>query len=284
MYNLDNTALQIAIAANVSAALTEDVASGDINALLIPESQTAVAKIITRQDAVLCGTAWVIETFRQIDPSIELHWHFNDGDSLKADDLIVEVTGPARSLLTGERTALNFLQLMSAVATRTQYFVSKVRGNQMELIDTRKTIPGLRLAQKYAVTCGGGQNHRMGLYDAFLIKENHIAACGGIDKAVQAARVLAPNKLIEVETETLEELEQALQSGADIIMLDNFSLEDTKKAVELSRGKAKIEASGGINDDTLIDIAQAGVDYVSMGTLTKDVTAVDLSMRLYMEA
>ena len=284
MYKLDNTALQIAIVANVSAALAEDVASGDINALLIPESQTAFAKIITRQDAVLCGTAWVDEAFRQIDPSVELRWYFNDGDSLKADDLIVEETGPARSLLTGERTALNFLQLMSAVATRTRYFVNKVDGNPMELIDTRKTIPGLRLAQKYAVTCGGGQNHRMGLYDAFLIKENHIAACGGIDQAVQAARALAPNKLIEVETETLEELEQALQSGTDIIMLDNFSLEDTKKAVELSRGKAKIEASGGINDDTLIDIAQAGVDYVSMGTLTKDIKAVDLSMRLYMEA
>lgn len=283
MYKIDNTALQIAIAANVTTALTEDVASGDINALLIPESQTATAKIITRQEAILCGKAWVTETFRQIDPSVELSWYFNDGDNLKADDLIVEVTGPARSLLTGERTALNFLQLLSAVATRTKYFVSKIRGNHMELIDTRKTIPGLRLAQKYAVTCGGGQNHRMGLYDAFLIKENHIAASGGIDKAVQAARALAPNKLIEVETETLEELEQALKSGADIIMLDNFNLEDTKKAVELSRGKAKIEASGGINDDTLIDIAQAGVDYVSMGTLTKDIKAVDLSMRLYME-
>ncbi|MAD75015.1 carboxylating nicotinate-nucleotide diphosphorylase [Marinomonas sp. M1K-6] len=284
MYKLDNTTLQIAIAANVSAALTEDIASGDINALLIPESQTAIAKIITRQDAVLCGTAWVSETFRQVDPSVKLLWHFNDGDNLKADDLIVEVTGPARSLLTGERTALNFLQLMSAVATRTRYFVSKIGRNPVELIDTRKTIPGLRLAQKYAVTCGGGQNHRMGLYDAFLIKENHIAACGGIDKAVQVARTLVPNKLIEVETESLEELEQALQSGVDIIMLDNFSLEDTKKAVELSRGKAKIEASGGINDDTLIDIIQAGVDYVSMGTLTKDIKAVDLSMRLYMEA
>lgn len=284
MYKLDNTTLQIAIAANVSAALTEDIASGDINALLIPESQTAIAKIITRQDAVLCGTAWVSETFRQVDRSVKLLWHFNDGDNLKADDLIVEVTGPARSLLTGERTALNFLQLMSAVATRTRYFVSKIGRNPVELIDTRKTIPGLRLAQKYAVTCGGGQNHRMGLYDAFLIKENHIAACGGIDKAVQVARTLVPNKLIEVETESLEELEQALQSGVDIIMLDNFSLEDTKKAVELSRGKAKIEASGGINDDTLIDIIQAGVDYVSMGTLTKDIKAVDLSMRLYMEA
>ena len=284
MYKLDNTTLQIAITANVSAALTEDIASGDINALLIPESQTAIAKIITRQDAVLCGTAWVSETFRQVDPSVKLLWHFNDGDNLKADDLIVEVTGPARSLLTGERTALNFLQLMSAVATRTRYFVSKIGRSPVELIDTRKTIPGLRLAQKYAVTCGGGQNHRMGLYDAFLIKENHIAACGGIDKAVQVARTLVPNKLIEVETESLEELEQALQSGVDIIMLDNFSLEDTKKAVELSRGKAKIEASGGINDDTLIDIIQAGVDYVSMGTLTKDIKAVDLSMRLYMEA
>jgi nicotinate-nucleotide pyrophosphorylase (carboxylating) len=282
VYELDNMALQIAIATNVSAALTEDVASGDINALLIPESQTALAKIITREDAVLCGTPWVTETFRQIDPSVELRWYFNDGDILKANDLILEIKGPARSLLTGERTVLNFLQLMSAVATRTRYFVSKISGNPLELIDTRKTIPGLRLAQKYAVTCGGGKNHRMGLYDAFLIKENHIVACGSIGKAVAAARTLVPNKLIEVETETLEELQQALHSGVDIIMLDNFSLEDTRKAVKLSRGKAKIEASGGINDDTLIDIAQAGVDYVSMGTLTKDIKAVDLSMRLYM--
>lgn len=281
MYSLDQTSLRVAIAANVSAALTEDIASGDINAMLIPTAQQAVAEVITRKPMVLCGVAWVEETFRQVDPSVVLSWNAGDGDSLGAGDLIFSASGNARALLSGERTALNFIQLLSAVATKTKYFVDQVGDAAVELIDTRKTIPGLRLAQKYAVTCGGGGNHRMGLYDAFLIKENHIAASGGIDKAVAAARKIAPNKLVEVETESLEELDQALAAGADIIMLDNFTLEQTREAVERSRGVAKIEASGGINDETLLDIVATGVDYISMGALTKDIDAADLSMRLY---
>lgn len=281
MYSLDHTSLRVAIAANVSAALTEDIASGDINAMLIPADQQAVAEVITRKPMVLCGVAWVEETFRQVDPSVVLSWNAGDGDSLGAGDLIFRARGNARALLSGERTALNFIQLLSAVATKTKYFVDQVGDAAVELIDTRKTIPGLRLAQKYAVTCGGGGNHRMGLYDAFLIKENHIAASGGIDKAVAAARTIAPNKLVEVETESLEELDQALAAGADIIMLDNFTLEQTREAVERSRGVAKIEASGGINDETLLDIVATGVDYISMGALTKDIDAADLSMRLY---
>jgi len=281
MYSLDQTSLRVAIAANVSAALTEDIASGDINAMLIPADQQAVAEVITRKPMVLCGVAWVEETFRQVDPSVVLSWNAGDGDSLGAGDLIFSARGNARALLSGERTALNFIQLLSAVATKTKYFVDQVGDAAVELIDTRKTIPGLRLAQKYAVTCGGGGNHRMGLYDAFLIKENHIAASGGIDKAVAAARTIAPNKLVEVETESLEELDQALAAGADIIMLDNFTLEQTREAVERSRGVAKIEASGGINDETLLDIVATGVDYISMGALTKDIDAADLSMRLY---
>jgi len=281
MYSLDHTSLRVAIAANVSAALTEDIASGDINAMLIPADQQAVAEVITRKPMVLCGVAWVEETFRQVDPSVVLSWNAGDGDSLGAGDLIFSARGNARALLSGERTALNFIQLLSAVATKTKYFVDQVGDAAVELIDTRKTIPGLRLAQKYAVTCGGGGNHRMGLYDAFLIKENHIAASGGIDKAVAAARTIAPNKLVEVETESLEELDQALAAGADIIMLDNFTLEQTREAVERSRGVAKIEASGGINDETLLDIVATGVDYISMGALTKDIDAADLSMRLY---
>lgn len=281
MYQLDRTALRTAVAANVAAALTEDIASGDINAMLISEGQQGVAKVITRKPMVLCGTAWVEETFRQVDPSVVIQWQAADGDWLEGGDLIFTATGNARALLSAERCALNFIQLLSAVATKTKYFVDQVADTQVKLLDSRKTIPGLRLAQKYAVTCGGGQNHRMGLYDAFLIKENHIAASGGIDKAVAAARVIAPNKLVEVETENLDELEQAMAAGADIIMLDNFSLEDTKEAVKRSRGKAKIEASGGINDATLKSIAATGVDYISMGTLTKDIDAADLSMRLH---
>lgn len=281
MYELDKTSLRIAVAANVSAALAEDIASGDINAMLIPNEQHGIAEVITRKPMILCGTAWVEETFRQIDPNVVLEWDAADGDSLEAGARIFRASGKARALLSAERCALNFIQMLSAVATRTKYFADQVSDTDVELIDTRKTIPGLRLAQKYAVTCGGGYNHRMGLYDAFLIKENHIAASGGIEKAVAAARSIAPNKLVEVETETLEELEQAMAAGADIIMLDNFSLEDTAEAVKRSRGVAKIEASGGINDETLKAIAATGVDYISMGTLTKDIDAADLSMRLH---
>ncbi|MHA7880155.1 MAG: carboxylating nicotinate-nucleotide diphosphorylase [Saccharospirillum sp.] len=280
MHHLDPTALNAAMIAQVTAALEEDLGSGDINAALIAASSQARARVITREDAVLCGAAWFDEVYRQIDPEVVTHWHVKDGDRVSANATLVEVTGRARSLLSGERAALNFLQLLSAVATKTAAVADQVADTSVNLLDTRKTLPGLRLAQKYAVTCGGGQSHRMGLYDAFLIKENHIAACGGIAEAVQAARELAPGKAVEVETETLDELDLALAAGADVIMLDNFTLEQTREAVQRARGKAKLEASGGINAETLRPIAETGVDYISMGTLTKDVIAIDLSMRL----
>lgn len=280
MYSIDPASLRLAISENVTRALAEDIGGGDINAALIQQETSAQASIITRQEGIFCGQAWADEIFRQIDPSVWLDWQLTDGEPMTANTTLVNIHGPARALLSGERTALNFLQLLSGTATRTHYFASQVANTRVQLLDTRKTLPGLRLAQKYAVSCGGGHNHRMGLYDAFLIKENHIAACGGLAQAVAAARQLAPGKLIEVETETLDELDQALAAAADIIMLDNFSLEDTRIAVEKSRGKARIEASGGINNDTLLAIAESGVDFISMGTLTKDVSAIDLSMRL----
>ncbi|WP_028671238.1 carboxylating nicotinate-nucleotide diphosphorylase [Saccharospirillum impatiens] len=283
MYPIDPIDLRRAIVANVSAALTEDVADGDINAALIAEHSEAHARVITRESAVICGVDWVNEVFQQLDAGVALTWRVRDGDRVSPGDTLVELTGKARSLLTGERAALNFLQLLSATATRAAHFVAMLEGTGVNLLDTRKTLPGLRLAQKYAVTCGGGQSHRMGLYDAFLIKENHIMACGGIEAAIKAARALAPGKRVEVETETPDELGQALAAGADIIMLDNFSLEDTRAAVATTNGRALLEASGNVNADTLVGIAQTGVDYISMGTLTKDVTAIDLSMRLFIE-
>lgn len=280
MHRLDAQALKAAMVAQVKAALEEDLGSGDINAALIAEHSQARARVISRENAVLCGSQWFDEVFRQIDPEVVTHWHFQDGDRVSANATLVDISGRARSLLSGERAALNFLQMLSAVATRTAAVVDLVADTGVNLLDTRKTLPGLRLAQKYAVTCGGGQSHRMGLYDAFLIKENHIAACGGIAQAVVAARELAPGKPVEVETETLDELDQALAAGADVIMLDNFTLEQTREAVQRARGKARLEASGGINAETLRPIAETGVDYISMGTLTKDVKAIDLSMRL----
>ncbi|MEX1215105.1 carboxylating nicotinate-nucleotide diphosphorylase [Saccharospirillum sp.] len=280
MYPIDPNDLRRAIVANVTAALAEDVADGDINAALIAEHSEADARVITREPAVICGVDWVNEVFHQLDPGVTLVWHVQDGDRVAPDDTLVEIKGKARSLLTGERAALNFLQLLSATATRAAHFVAMLEGTGVNLLDTRKTLPGLRLAQKYAVTCGGGQSHRMGLYDAFLIKENHITACGGIAATVTAAHKLAPGKMVEVETENLDELEQALAAGADVIMLDNFSLEDTRTAVATAKGRAKLEASGNVNARTLRGIAETGVDYISMGTLTKDVTAIDLSMRL----
>lgn len=283
MYPIDLNDLRQSIVANVAASLVEDVASGDINAALIAEQSEAHARVITRETAVICGVDWVNEVFHQLDPDVRLEWHVRDGDRVAANDTLVEITGKARSLLTGERAALNFLQLLSATATRAADFVAMLEGTGVNLLDTRKTLPGLRLAQKYAVTCGGGQSHRMGLYDAFLIKENHILACGGIGAAVTAARDLAPGKAVEVETENLSELAEALEAGADVIMLDNFSLEDTRTAVATTAGRARLEASGNVNADTLRGIAETGVDYISMGTLTKDVTAIDLSMRLFIQ-
>lgn len=280
MPNLTLADLASEIEANVRTALREDIGSGDITAQLIPADRLAHATIITREAAVICGTAWVDAVFRQIDARVAVHWQVNDGDRVTANQPLFHLEGPARALLSGERSALNFLQTLSAVATRCRHFADLVEGTGVELLDTRKTLPGLRLAQKYAVTCGGCHNHRIGLYDAFLIKENHIAACGGIAQAVTAAHGIAPGKPVEVEVESLEELQQALQAGADIIMLDELSLDDMRSAVRLTAGRARLEASGGINADTLRRIAETGVDYISLGTLTKDIKAVDLSMRL----
>ncbi|WP_122435455.1 carboxylating nicotinate-nucleotide diphosphorylase [Pseudomonas viridiflava] len=280
MPNLRLAALTAEIEANVRRALLEDVGSGDITAQLIPAERLAKATIISRDAAVIAGTAWVDAVFRQLDPRVAVHWQVSDGDRVSPDQALFHLEGPARSLLTGERSALNFLQLLSGVATRAQYFADMVSGTQVKLLDTRKTLPGLRLAQKYAVTCGGCHNHRIGLYDAFLIKENHIAACGGIAQSIEAAHKIAPGKPVEVEVESLAELRQALDAGADIIMLDELSLDDMREAVRLNAGRAKLEASGGINDDTLRVIAETGVDYISIGATTKDVKAVDLSMRL----
>jgi len=271
--------LQRDITETVAFALKEDIGSGDITAQLIPVTQTAKARIITRENAVICGTEWVNEVFRQIDSSVTIHWHVADGDTVKPDQLLFELVGSARSLLTGERTALNFLQLLSGTATICKSYADIVAHTQVRLLDTRKTIPGLRTAQKYAVTCGGCHNHRIGLYDAFLIKENHIAACGGIPAAISAAKEIAPGKPVEVEVESIAELEIALAGNADIIMLDNFSLADMKAGVALTAGRAKLEASGNVDTSTLAGIAETGVDYISIGALTKHAQAVDLSMR-----
>ncbi|WP_205342945.1 carboxylating nicotinate-nucleotide diphosphorylase [Denitrificimonas caeni] len=280
MANLLLEQLGAEIEANVRIALAEDIGSGDITAQLIPAEKTASARVITRESAVISGVAWVNEVFRQVDSSVQVRWLVADGQRVQANDVLFELQGKARALLTGERTALNFLQSLSAVATRCQYFADRVTGTAVKLLDTRKTLPGLRLAQKYAVTCGGCHNHRLGLYDAFLIKENHIAACGGVAATVAAAHRIAPGKPVEVEVENLDELREALAAGADIIMLDELSLDDMRTAVQLNASQAKLEASGGVNEQTIRAIAGTGVDYISLGTLTKDVKAIDLSMRL----
>ena len=264
----------------VAGAIAEDVGEGDITAMLIPEERQARARVITRDDAVLCGSAWVDEVFRQIDPDVKVIWQAKDGERVTRNQVLFYLEGSARSLLTGERCALNFVQSLSGTATRCQQYADLVSDTQVKLLDTRKTIPGLRLAQKYAVTCGGCFNHRIGLYDAFLIKENHISACGSIAASVERAHEVAPGKPVEVEVENLDELNEALEAGADIIMIDNFSLEMMREAVKIADGRAKLEASGGVTDETLRDIALTGVDYVSIGALTKDCKAVDLSMRL----
>ena len=260
--------------------LAEDIGDGDITARLIPADARARARVITRESCVLCGLAWVEALFAQLDPGVTLSWSAADGDRLEAGQAFLELEGSARSLLTGERAALNLLQTLSATATRTRHCVDLIAGTGVRLLDTRKTLPGMRLAQKYAVTCGGGHNHRIGLWDAFLIKENHIAACGGIAAAIGEARQIAPKAPVEVEVETFDELEQALAAGADIIMLDNFSLEEMREAVRRTAGRATLEASGNVDEGTLRAIAETGVDCISSGALTKDVKAVDLSMRI----
>lgn len=273
-------ALQEDVRTAVAAALAEDIGSGDITALLIPANQRAKARIISREACCFCGRLWVEEVFRQLDPEVEIRWHLEDGAQAQANQTLFELEGAARSLLTGERTALNFVQTLSGTATTSAYYTALVTDTRVQLLDTRKTLPGLRRAQKYAVLCGGGHNHRFGLYDAFLIKENHIAACGGIAQAVEAARQLASEKPVEVEVETLAQLEEALRARADIVMLDNFTLMDLKQAVTLNAGRAKLEASGNVTEASLAELAATGVDYISIGALTKHCRAVDLSMRL----
>ncbi|GHG60890.1 nicotinate-nucleotide diphosphorylase [Alishewanella longhuensis] len=273
----------------VSAALAEDlgmqtIALGDITASLIPAEQMATATIITREDCVVCGTGFVDEVFKQLGDNVIVTWQVADGDHVTANSLLCSLSGPARTLLTGERSALNFLQLLSGTATTTAHYVSFLQGSQTRLLDTRKTLPGLRFAQKYAVSCGGGLNHRFGLFDAFLIKENHIAAAGSIEAAVQNARLNFPGKPIEVEVENLAELAQALSAQADIIMLDNFSLSDIQQAVTINAGRAKLEVSGNITSERLTELAATGVNFISSGALTKHVQAIDLSMRLSNQA
>ena len=284
MHNqLDPKYLALEVKRNVAAALAEDLggnnASGDISASLIPQDQQANATVITREDGVFCGKAWVDETIQQVDPNIAIQWHVEDAGALVANQTLFTLTGSARSLLTVERTMLNFVQLLSGTATRTADYVALIDGHKAQLLDTRKTVPGLRLAQKHAVRCGGGSNHRIGLFDAFLLKENHVAAAGGIAQAIRLAQASHPGKTIEVEVETLDELDQATQAGADIALIDNFSIADTEEAVRRSQGKILLEASGGIAADSIGKIAATGVDFISSGDLTKSVVPLDLSMR-----
>ena len=271
------------LGAQVDAALREDIGSGDVSAALVPAGQRVRGSIVTREAAILCGRAWADETFRRLDPQVRLSWHAADGEPLAADQVIFEIEGPARAVLTGERTALNFLQLLSGTATATRRLVDAVAGTPCRILDTRKTLPGLRTAQKYAVRCGGGDNHRMGLYDRVLIKENHIAAAGSLTGAIEAARRSAPELTVEVEVESQAELEEALDAKPDIIMLDDFSLAALQAAVKLNQARGrpvKLEASGSVSLETVRAIAATGVDYISVGALTKHVRAVDLSMRL----
>lgn len=272
--------LACAISQNIDQALREDIGTGDITACLIPEQQQAKALVITREPMILTGQPWVNALFLQLDPSVTLNWLHPEGTALAANTAFLELSGNARSLLTGERPALNFVQTLSAVATKVSEYARLLDSLPTKLLDTRKTLPGLRIAQKYAVAIGGGQNHRLGLFDAFLIKENHIMAAGGIAQAVAAAHQIAPGKPVEVEVESFDELDQALQAGADIIMLDNFTNSQMSDAVKHVAGRCKLEASGNIGAHNLRSVAETGVDYISMGALTKDVKAIDLSMRL----
>lgn len=276
---------QLTIEEDVRCALKEDVGGGDITAQLISPQQISTATVITRETAILCGILWFNEVFRQLDSNnVTIQWNFQDGDRVQANDVLCVLRGPSRILLTGERTALNFVQLLSGVSTRCRSYADLVQDLKVQLRDTRKTIPGLRLAEKYAVTKGGCHNHRIGLYDAFLIKENHIAACdNSVTKVIQRAREIAPGKLIEIEVENLDQLKQALDAQAEVVLLDNMNLEEMSQAVQITQGRAKLEASGGINNETLRAVAQTGVDFIAMGTLTKDIRAIDLSMRFQTE-
>ncbi len=276
--------LDAEIERNVKAALAEDIDTGDLTAQLVPADGIARATVISRENAILCGTAWFERCFKQIDSSIKLIWKAADGERVSPDQLLCELEGPARALLTGERSALNFLQLLSGVATKARQYADAVAGTRAQVVDTRKTIPGLRLAQKYAVKCGGGGNHRLGLYDGILIKENHILAAGGISAALAAATKIAESasgrcQFIQVEVETLAELNEALTAGAKMVLLDNMTLAQMREAVAIAAGRAILEASGNVSLETVHSIAATGVDRISIGGLTKDVRALDLSMR-----
>ncbi|MGA0936284.1 MAG: carboxylating nicotinate-nucleotide diphosphorylase [Pseudohongiellaceae bacterium] len=262
----------------VRGALAEDIGDGDITAELIPAEREAMAQVICRENATICGEPWVNEVFRQVDPDIRLNWEKHDGDSIDPGDVVFTATGKARSLLTAERTALNFLQTLSSVATAAREIADQVQHTDVNILDTRKTIPGLRLAQKYAVQTGGCYNHRIGLYDAYLIKENHINASGGITQAIATARALHPDRKVEVEVETIEQLEEALTARADIVLLDNFTLDMLQEAVILNKGQAKLEASGGYDIKSAVVVAETGVDYISVGSLTKHIQATDFTM------
>lgn len=264
---------------SVHTALTEDIGSGDVTAKLIPEDDFSLASVICREPGIICGIDWFEEVFSQLDSQIFIEWDVDDGDIVSAEQQLCTLSGSTRALLSGERTALNFLQTLSGTSTSAAEYAAAVKGTGVKVLDTRKTIPGLRLAQKYAVSCGGGNNHRVGLYDAILIKENHILAAGGISQAVDSARFNSPELMVEVEVENLDELEQALNSKAERIMLDNFDLDLLRQAVSLTRGQTELEASGNVTLQTIRAIAETGVDYISTGAITKDIKALDLSMR-----
>ena len=264
----------------IARALQEDIGAGDLTAMLIPQQKQANASVICRDAAVICGRPWVDEVFRQLDPTTDIEWHIEEGELVSPNQKLFSLKGNARTLLTGERTALNFLQTLSATATLARQYANLVQGSDIKILDTRKTIPGLRLAQKYAVTVGGCDNHRIGLYDAFLIKENHIAACGGIAQAVLQARAIAADKLVEVEVETVDELRQVLAAQADVVMLDNFSPAAIAALRDIDFGKTKVEVSGNIDAGTVGQYLSSAVNYISSGSLTKHIQAIDLSMRL----
>ena len=275
-----DAALASAFEQNIAAALAEDIGAGDWTAQLLPETGVVRARLIVREAAVLCGASWFEGVMAAVDPRLIIQWHQAEGDPIQADTVVCEISGSARSLMTAERAALNFLQLLSGVATVTRDYVRLVAGTRAVILDTRKTIPGLRLAQKYAVRVGGGQNQRLALYDGILIKENHIAAAGGIAAALRAAQALHTNVSIQIEVENTAELKEALDAGASSILLDNFSIEEMRAAVTLNAGSALLEASGGIQRDTVRAIAETGVDRISVGSLTKDIRAVDYSLRV----
>jgi nicotinate-nucleotide pyrophosphorylase (carboxylating) len=272
--------LEEAVTADVTRALREDIGTGDLTAGLVPADRTAHARLMTRQSGVLCGTEWFNRTFEEVDPEVEIFWHHKDGDDIVANSSLCELEGPARALLTAERTAINFVQLLSGVATKARIFVRAVEGTKAKIYDTRKTLPGLRIAQKYAARVGGANNHRIGLHDAILIKENHLAAAGGVKSALASAQHSAsPGTVIQVEVETLEQLREAVAAGARLILLDNFDLAKMRDAVKIAGDNAELEASGGVTLKTVRSIAETGVHRISVGALTKDVEALDLSMR-----